>query len=180
MHPCILIKDADHVCICGKGRINGSGRPWWERAWYHRDRFHGPEIDIEKELAALNGSYSDQPSGGGGRESQFLRPPLLQMLRSSDASISGVTFVDSPFWTIHSVFSKGIAIRDVRIANPSVGLFLCTGKDDTVVEYSLSRSLSPAMVADYTLHLPDKKKLKEKMREIAELSAEKLEENESN
>lgn len=119
MHPCILIKDADHVCICGKGRINGSGRPWWERAWYHRDRFHGPEIDIEKELAALNGSYSDQPSGGGGSESQFLRPPLLQMLRSSDASISGVTFVDSPFWTIHSVFSKGIAIRDVRIANPS-------------------------------------------------------------
>lgn len=118
MHPCILIKDADHVCICGKGRINGSGRPWWERAWYHRDRFHGPEIDIEKELAALNGSYSDQPSGGGGSESQFLRPPLLQMLRSSDASISGVTFVDSPFWTIHSVFSKGIAIRDVRIANP--------------------------------------------------------------
>ena len=72
--------------------------------------------------------------------------------------------------------------RDVKKPNenPSVGLILCTGKDDTVVEYSLSRSLSPAMVADYTLHLPDKKKLKEKMREIAELSAEELEENESN
>ena len=64
--------------------------------------------------------------------------------------------------------------------NPSVGLILCTGKDDTVVEYALSRSLSPAMVADYTLHLPDKKKLQEKMREIAELSAEELEEHESN
>ena len=72
--------------------------------------------------------------------------------------------------------------RDVKKPNenPSVGLILCTGKDDTVVEYSLSRSLSPAMVADYNLHLPDKKKLKEKMREIAELSAEELEENESN
>ena len=71
--------------------------------------------------------------------------------------------------------------RDVKKPNenPSVGLILCTGKDDTVVEYALSRSLSPAMVADYTLHLPDKKKLKEKMREIAELSAEELEENES-
>ena len=67
--------------------------------------------------------------------------------------------------------------RDVRKPNenPSVGLILCTGKDDTVVEYSLSRSLSPAMVADYTLHLPDKKSLREKMREIAELSAEELE-----
>ena len=67
--------------------------------------------------------------------------------------------------------------RDVRKPNenPSVGLILCTGKDDTVVEYSLSRSLSPAMVADYTLHLPDKKKLQEKMREIADLSIEELE-----
>lgn len=67
--------------------------------------------------------------------------------------------------------------RDVRKPNenPSVGLILCTGKDDTVVEYALSRSLSPAMVADYTLHLPDKKKLQEKMREIAEISAEELE-----
>lgn len=67
--------------------------------------------------------------------------------------------------------------RDVRKPNenPSVGLILCTGKDDTVVEYALSRSLSPAMVADYTLHLPDKKKLQEKMREIADLSMEELE-----
>ena len=67
--------------------------------------------------------------------------------------------------------------RDVKKPNenPSVGLILCTGKDDTVVEYALSRSLSPAMVADYTLHLPDKKKLQEKMKEIADLSMEELE-----
>lgn len=68
--------------------------------------------------------------------------------------------------------------RDVKKPNenPSVGLILCTGKDDTVVEYALSRSLSPAMVAGYALHLPDKKKLQDKMKEIAELSEEELEE----
>lgn len=68
--------------------------------------------------------------------------------------------------------------RDVKKPNenPSVGLILCTGKDDTVVEYALSRSLSPAMVAEYALHLPDKKKLQDKMKEIAELSEEELEE----
>lgn len=68
--------------------------------------------------------------------------------------------------------------RDVKKPNenPSVGLILCTGKDDTVVEYALSRSLSPAMVADYTLHLPDKKQLQEKMKEIADLSIEELDE----
>lgn len=53
--------------------------------------------------------------------------------------------------------------------NPSVGLILCASKDDTVVEYALSRSLSPTMVADYTLQLPDKKLLESKLREITML-----------
>lgn len=61
--------------------------------------------------------------------------------------------------------------RDVKKENenPSVGLILCTSKDDTVVEYAMSRSLSPTMVADYTLKLPDKKLLTAKLREITEL-----------
>lgn len=54
--------------------------------------------------------------------------------------------------------------------NPSVGLILCTDKDDMVVEYALSRSLSPALVADYRLHLPNKTLLENKLREIRELA----------
>ncbi|MBE6716374.1 MAG: DUF1016 domain-containing protein [Ruminococcaceae bacterium] len=34
-------------------------------------------------------------------------------------------------------------------------MILYTYKDDTVAEYALSSSLSSAMVADYTLQLPD-------------------------
>ena len=62
--------------------------------------------------------------------------------------------------------------RDVRKPNenPSVGLILCAGKDDMVVEYALSRSLSPALVADYQLHLPNKNLLIEKLRELKELA----------
>ena len=64
--------------------------------------------------------------------------------------------------------------RDVRKPheNPSVGLILCTSKDDTVVEYALSRSMSPTMVAEYTLHLPDKKLLQDKVRELTEIAIE--------
>ena len=54
--------------------------------------------------------------------------------------------------------------------NPSVGVILCTTKDDTIVEYSLSRSMSQAMVAEYTLQLPDKKILENKLREIIMLT----------
>ena len=56
--------------------------------------------------------------------------------------------------------------------NPSVGLILCTSKDDTVVEYALSRTMSPTMVADYSLHLPDKAILQNKLRELTELALE--------
>jgi predicted nuclease of restriction endonuclease-like (RecB) superfamily len=62
--------------------------------------------------------------------------------------------------------------RDVRKPNenPSVGLILCAGKDDMVVEYALSRSMSPALVADYQLHLPNKVLLENKLRELRELA----------
>ena len=62
--------------------------------------------------------------------------------------------------------------RDIKKPdeNPSVGLVLCTKKDTTVVEYALSRSLSPALIADYKLRLPDKRILENKLRELTELA----------
>ena len=58
--------------------------------------------------------------------------------------------------------------RDVKKPkeNPSIGVLLCKDKDDDVVEYALSRSLSPAMVAEYQLCLPDKRILEQKMKEL--------------
>ena len=58
--------------------------------------------------------------------------------------------------------------RDVKKPhkNPSIGILLCKDKDNEVVEYALSRSLSPTMVAEYKLCLPDEKLLQAKMREI--------------
>ncbi len=64
--------------------------------------------------------------------------------------------------------------RDVKKPNenPSVGLILCASKDDAVVEYALSRSLSPTLVSDYKLNLPDKKLLQSKLKELADLAIE--------
>ncbi len=58
--------------------------------------------------------------------------------------------------------------RDIKTdsENPSIGILLCKGKDDTVVEYALSRTLSPTLVADYQTQLPDKKLLQQKWEEI--------------
>ena len=55
--------------------------------------------------------------------------------------------------------------RDVRKSkeNPSIGILLCKDKDHEVVEYALSRSLSPTMVAEYKTQLPSKRALQKKL-----------------
>lgn len=50
--------------------------------------------------------------------------------------------------------------------NPSVGMILCASKDDEVVEYAISRTLSSMMVAEYKLQLPDKAVLQKKLQEL--------------
>lgn len=49
--------------------------------------------------------------------------------------------------------------------NPSIGILLCKGKDNEVVEYSMARNNSPALIADYQTQLIDKKMLANKLHE---------------
>lgn len=50
--------------------------------------------------------------------------------------------------------------------NPSIGILLCKDKESEVVEYALSRSLSPTMILEYKTQLPDKYLLQQKLHEL--------------
>ena len=54
--------------------------------------------------------------------------------------------------------------------NPSVGVILCATKDEEVVEYAMSRTMSPFLVSEYKLKLPDKKVLEDKLRDFINIS----------
>jgi len=58
--------------------------------------------------------------------------------------------------------------RDVRKTHeqPAIGVLLCASKNDEVVEFALSRSLSPALIAEYQPQLPDKMLLQAKLHEF--------------
>jgi predicted nuclease of restriction endonuclease-like (RecB) superfamily len=62
--------------------------------------------------------------------------------------------------------------RDVRKPHerPSIGVLLCATKDNEVVEYALSRSVSPALIAEYQTRLPNKKLLQRKLHEFYQLA----------
>lgn len=65
--------------------------------------------------------------------------------------------------------------RDIKNQNenPSIGVLLCKDKDNEVVEYSLSQSLSPTMVSEYKTQLPDKKLLQQKLHELFDSEEDK-------
>ena len=53
--------------------------------------------------------------------------------------------------------------------NPSVGLLLCAAKNDEVVEYAMSRTMSPMLVSQYQLQLPDKAVLEKKLQQLVNI-----------
>ena len=54
--------------------------------------------------------------------------------------------------------------------NPSVGLILCSSKNNMIVEYALQKSLAPSLVAAYEFVLPKKELLQQKLTEIKMLT----------
>lgn len=70
--------------------------------------------------------------------------------------------------------------RDVRKPheNLSIGVLLCKNKNEEVVEYAMSRSMSPTLISQYTTALPDKKLLQVKLREFYELISANKDKNE--
>lgn len=67
--------------------------------------------------------------------------------------------------------------RDVKNEHekPSIGILLCKDKDTEVVEYALSRNLSPTLVSQYERLLPNKKLLQAKLHELFEMWTDKME-----
>jgi predicted nuclease of restriction endonuclease-like (RecB) superfamily len=64
--------------------------------------------------------------------------------------------------------------RDIKKPHerPSIGVLLCATKDSEAVEHAISRTVSPALVAEYQTRLPDKELLQAKLHEFYELAHE--------
>lgn len=56
--------------------------------------------------------------------------------------------------------------------NPSIGIILCSEKNNVVVEYAMARNTSPLLVAEYKTNLIDKKLLEKKIIELSNLLEE--------
>ncbi len=117
--PLMYGKNLENVSLIGRGTLDGQGGPWWnERENRRREGKNRPETEIEKRLAMLNTDYETAGSGGGGRETQFLRPPLVQFMNCTNVLLEGLTHQNSPFWNTHLVYCDNVLIQNVTFKNP--------------------------------------------------------------
>lgn len=88
--PVLWLAHCVNVTLTGGGLIDGAGRAWWD--------------------AYLNGQFVDPLN--------MHRPYLLEMFHASNVTLSCLSLRNSPFWSVHPVYSDHIVIDHVDIFNP--------------------------------------------------------------
>ena len=74
--------------------------------------------------------------------------------------------IATPLVTQLSWTNNLLILSGAKSKNPSVGVILCSSKDEDVVEYSISKNMSQTMISKYKLKLIDKKLLETKLKEM--------------
>ncbi len=140
-------EDLVNVTLEGRGVVDGQAAyEWRDKGDFHDDFIYPNQLEMEKVGRPLVRSFP--------RADQYGK--LILLLRCRDVLIRGLSFIDSPSWTIHpygcerltidgvyirsslkeGVWADGIdpdGCRDVRIANCTIE----TG-DDALVFYSMN------------------------------------------
>lgn len=105
--PLIYGKELENVAVTGDGVFDGNGKEWWKWAknLTARNILYNGEIPLEKRIFAT--------------EEYGLRPMFLQILDSKNVLIDGITFCNSPCWTLNLVWCRDSIVRNVTIDNPA-------------------------------------------------------------
>jgi polygalacturonase len=123
--PLIYGNDLENIAITGKGTIDGNGVQW-SQEWRKRQKPDKKRLrqmgndTIPEEQRVFGNGFLDLDGDGnddgyGDGEQHYLRPTLIEFYECEKILIQGLTIKDSPFWTLHPVFSRNIIIRDLIV-----------------------------------------------------------------
>lgn len=133
--PPIYAKECDNVALTGNGKIYGNGEFWekWART---------PNSEIEREKL-FNMAQAGVPSEKRifGQKDSGLRPSFIQFVSCKNILIEGLTIENGPMWTIHTIYSENIKVRNVNINTHSMntdGIVIDSSKNAMIENSSFS------------------------------------------
>ncbi|GAA3783970.1 glycoside hydrolase family 28 protein [Flavobacterium ginsengiterrae] len=117
--PLFYAKDQQNITITGRGVIDGQGKAWWNEV-YRIESAKGPipETKYQKMWEEQNKGLYTEPYYKRTVDKKFFRPSFFQAYNCKNILIEGVTFQNSPFWTINPEFCDNVTVTGISIFNP--------------------------------------------------------------
>ena len=137
--PLIYGKNLENVAITGHGILDGAGEAWWmaqkprtlESDWKKlvasggalsekQDRWYPTAQSLKGTTVKEAGVLTAEKSNTADFEDikDYLRPDFLVLDGCKRLLIEGVTFQNSPAWTVHPMMSEDVVVRNVTVLNP--------------------------------------------------------------
>jgi polygalacturonase len=105
------VTDAEWRAQTALGFVDASGSTWWPS----REASEGGRL-VQRLRAIHSYDLRDYEPAH-----QFLRPRLVKLLNCRRVLLDGVTFQNSPSWTLNPTLCEDVTIRGVTSRNPSYG-----------------------------------------------------------
>lgn len=112
--PFVYAYGQENIAITGKGTLNGNANDstWWKwNGW-------GPQPRMQ--VRAVNKLYNQAQKGVPVEErifgeGDYIRPMFFQPYKCNKILIQGVTFTNTPAWTLHPVLCTNVTFENVTI-----------------------------------------------------------------
>ncbi|WP_453990609.1 glycoside hydrolase family 28 protein [Bacillus nitroreducens] len=118
--PLIFGENLENVAIKGEGSIDGQGKAWWKINSQLRVNSKAYSSKTTEKIFQLNQHFMEPIETNLVEwDSQFLRPPLLQLMNCKHVLIEGIILKNSPFWNTHLVYCDHVTVHNVTFENPA-------------------------------------------------------------
>ena len=107
--PFIYANGCKNIALTGKGELNGNGFEWW--SW----KLNDDGINDIYTKCMRNSPLEERVYG---TKAWGLRPCFVQFIDCENVLLEDITLRESPFWTVHQVWSKKVLIRRLTLKNP--------------------------------------------------------------
>jgi polygalacturonase len=105
--PLIYAYRQDNIAITGRGVFDGQASQSWHD-------WKGKQTADQDALRKMGAELTPLEKRNFG-EGHHLRPGMFQAYECRNLLIEGVTFRNSPFWTVHPVFCSNVAVRGIHV-----------------------------------------------------------------